>query len=723
MSKRPVAIGVDLGTTHSSVVALDRNQAPFLLPLAPPHHNVPTAVFFPEEESADVSEVSWKQGSYEPTCLIGEEAQTRLLEEPHRGAQLFKRRMGETSWYLQVDQQQYTAESLSRLFLYQLRKHSEPHLHNLAGEVSGAVVTVPAYFPDAARRSTSKAAEAADWPLLGLLNEPTAAALAHGYQYQVPSFDLLQQENRSSTSRSPQGDSILVFDLGGGTLDLSVLIATPEQLQVVASCGDPTLGCQDWDNRMAEIVADAFAQEFQWNPLEHPETYERLRRTCQSTRERLSQQHQVQLHFHPYGCQFSQRWTQTKLASQSQPLLDRCRALLRKVLDESNIKTSQVKQVLLAGGGSRMPMIIHLLHQYFDISPDTSLDPARAVATGAALFAAQISLQATTQQRTDADRFLPGQSIKEVAPYPLGLLHLREKRLHYRPLFPKHTPLPAEITVDDLTTSHNHQTTLDLLLSQSIDVSVRPDALLAACRISDIPPMPAGQVEMSVTFTYNTRGLVEVRAVQQETQTSLTATMLSSQDMMEQIQSSVSRHIIILVDTSASMKGRPLVEAKYAISRFLTVLEEQQSSSIQKVGLVSFGANGVTLLSAPRHDYAYLRALTSQLASGGKTPMSGALTLCLSILQEMPAEEDVQERLVVLVSDGLPNEPEQAKRAAQALHDADIRIIAIGLGEDVDANFLSTQICSTQEDYRSVSDPIALPVTFTSLAMELRWHP
>lgn len=714
--------GIDLGTTQCRVCYSTATQAPTPV-LFGAQHTLPTVLYFPET-TLPPPELLWHPDDLFPSILVGEEALAALLHNPSRGAILFKRNMGDSQWYVSIDDAHYSSEDLATFLLASIRRHLEqtilPHLseessgrENTAGiSPLPAVITVPSYFPETARRATQQAATRAGFRVLGLLNEPTAAALAYGYSYTAPA-------PLSANHPSLTNPLILVFDMGGGTTDISLLrLHGQDTVQVVASLGNLSLGCQDFDDQIATQVANSIEEQQNWNPLDDPEAFEHLRRSCRTLRENLSHHAQVSLDYSHPPFVFHQLWTQEQLHESCFHLLASCRELLQellqsdavlKVTDVDGFLLSQIDKILLAGGGSRMPMIQSMFHDIFGKAPDMSLDPAMATATGATQFARYLQQQPPSQQVSDASLFLPGQFLIETCAYPLGLLYLDHETLCYRALCPQHTPLPTTFTLHGLTTTQNNQTVLDLVLTQ--DSPLDPpqfDTLLSTYRLFAIPEMPANTPNITATVVYAGDGIIHVTAREEKSQQDLAIQVYHPLDYFAQLRTENIQDILFLVDTSASMEGRLFLEAKYALLQILQMLEQHQFTRY-RVGIISFGARGVQVISGLQSDFSWLRGLISQLTCGGNTPMHIALDTAGQLLRGEPSPGTLPPK-IILLSDGKPSVIEPTERAAASLHQQGVQIVALDLGETTNLEFLRWNLCSSPSLYYKQIEPIALPL-------------
>lgn len=665
-------LGVDLGTTFCAVAAVRRGGELRLFEDPWGHSTTPSVLYFGQDGS----------------ILYGREAQEKLWERPEGGAQLFKQWMGRGNWYLLQGEQRYEAADLSSLLLGHLFNQAEEAM----GEaIEGVVVTVPAYFSDAGRRDTSRAARQTGVELLGLLNEPTAAAIAYGLQ---------------ELEDAPP-EMALVFDLGGGTLDVTVLQTSSEELKILASVGDTELGGRDWDDALALLVADRFQMAHGHDPMEDPRAFERLRRLCQRSREILSTRPVTPLRYEHEGETLHLNLRRDTLEELTASLVLRCKETLRHALDEASIKASRVQRVLLSGGGSRMPMIQNMLRDFFGRAPEQGLHPESCVAQGAALRALHLASLPAAVRRSDADKRLPGSRIREVTSHALGLLVLQEERLHNRLLVQRKTPLPTSVTCHELTTSRDEQTSFELYLLQGETPHPTRKMLVDAFLVTGIPPLPAGQASLSLTFHYDALGHLQIEGVEQSKEEPLVVEPLGAEEGLDSLFQPPEEDILLVIDCSSSMEGAPMLEAKYMAARLL----EERAAETVRFGLLAFGSPTIRLRLDLGADSLLVRAYLHQLKAQGAVSIAEALEEALDLLDARHKAHPQRQQTLVLFSDG---EEEDLPRLRQLRHRAlqqGIALMAVGTGPNAATERLRHEICTAPNLYRHVDESFGWPGT------------
>jgi molecular chaperone HscC len=459
-------IGIDLGTSNSAV-AIWRDGGPVLIPNSLGQTLTPSAV------SIDADGV----------VSVGITARDRLVSDPGATVIAFKRYMG-TDRVTRLRESSFLPEELSALILRSLKADAEAFL----GEpVTEAVITVPAYFNDKQRKATRKAGELAGLRVERLLNEPTAAALAYG-------MHKLDSDVR-----------FLVFDLGGGTFDVSLLEIFEGVIEVRASTGDNRLGGEDFNEALVDHVFDHFKR--QWSvtrKMEFPVLYQLLREQSERVRRQLTTQPDATFAIVWKDKQYELPIDGALFAKLVEPLLARLREPVLQALRDSDVQVSSINEVVLAGGATRMPLVRQAVTRMFGRFPAANLNPDEVVALGAAV-------QAGLKMR-NAD--LKEVVLTDVCPYSLGV-DIAERRPDgsliggiFSPIIERNTVIPASRS-HTFSTMQNNQTFVQFNIYQGESRSVKENIHLGAVSIP-VPPKPAGEVAVDCRMTYDINGLLEV---------------------------------------------------------------------------------------------------------------------------------------------------------------------------------------------------------------------
>ncbi|HEX8678319.1 MAG TPA: Hsp70 family protein, partial [Chthoniobacterales bacterium] len=351
------AIGIDLGTTFSAVAHIDAYGKPQIIPNAESERITPSVILF-ETSSA----------------IVGTLAKNTSVAEPERIVDFVKREMGKPreEFQREFDGTAYSAEELSALILKKLKNDAEKFLKE---SVTDAVITVPAYFNDAERTATITAGQLAGLNVLQIINEPTAAAVAYG-------LDKLEQDQ-----------TVFVFDLGGGTFDVTLMRIEGHKMTMLGTNGDHRLGGKDWDDVIVNFVAEEFDREHGENPLLDLQSYQELHNRALAAKIQLSTRPRTTI-VHSYnGKSIKVEMTREDFERRTRHLVEKCKTICELVMDEAKMEWSQVDKVLLVGGMTRMPMVREVVGQLTAVSVADDLNPDEAVAVGAAIQATLVLLR------------------------------------------------------------------------------------------------------------------------------------------------------------------------------------------------------------------------------------------------------------------------------------------------------------------------------------------
>jgi molecular chaperone HscC len=459
-----VIIGIDLGTTNSAV-AIWRDGGPVLVPNALGDLLTPSAVSMTEKGEV----------------IVGMAARERQSTHPRDTVTAFKRYIG-TQQDVTLGKRKFDAEELSALVLRSLKADAEA----FAGEkVTGAVITVPAYFNDRQRKATRRAGEIAGLEVKRLVNEPTAAALAFGIQ-------------------SREQEPFLVFDLGGGTFDVSIVEVFENVVEVRASSGDNRLGGEDFNEKVVEVARPKLDPEGKLAKADPVLLTELLRAAAERTRRKLTDADEAEFAIVWNGESFATNVTAIAFEDACAPLLQRLRDPVLRSLRDSNIRVETLSEVVLVGGSTRMPIVRRAITRMFGRFPNATVHPDHAVALGAAVQAGLLA----------KDSALDEVRLTDVCPFTLGVDHAEEdgrggfRTGIFSPIIDRNTAIPAS-RVKTYTTLSDNQRELQFGIYQGEAREVASNVKLGQLRLQ-IPPKPAGEVWVECRFTYDTSGLLEV---------------------------------------------------------------------------------------------------------------------------------------------------------------------------------------------------------------------
>jgi len=468
------AVGIDLGTTFSVLAHLDADGRPRTVANEEGELITPSAVFFDREMP-----------------IVGREALRAAELEPERLARFAKRDVGQRQFGKSICGCAFPPEVIESLVLGKLKRDAGLKL----GQFGKAVVTVPAYFNEPRRKATQDAGRLAGLEVIDIINEPTAAAIAYGLERGFVGTD------GSSCGRQ----RVLVYDLGGGTFDLTLMEIDGRDFRAVAVAGDVYLGGMDWDERIARHVAEAFLRQHGVDLHQQPAEWERLMHAACDAKLSLTARTETPIAFSHAGQQVRLRLTRDAFESLTGDLLERTRLTCRSLLQDAGVQWSDLTRLLLVGGATRMTMVQRMLAEESGLTPDRSLSPDEAVAHGAAIYAGLLLRQGPEALR--------GLSVRNVNSHTLGVLGIDpETRLtRRRVMVPRNTPLPASITRKFQTSKDGQKDVIIPVVEGGTDTG-EGCTHIGRLAVADLPPdLPVG-TPVKVTFLYGQDGRLTVQA-------------------------------------------------------------------------------------------------------------------------------------------------------------------------------------------------------------------
>jgi len=476
------AVGIDLGTTNSVVAVLEAGE-PVVIPNSEGSRTTPSVVAF-----SKAGEV-----------LVGEVAKRQAITNPDRTFRSVKRHMGENWKSDDIDDKQYTPQEISARILMKLKRDAEAYLGD---SVTQAVITVPAYFDDAQRTATKEAGQIAGLEVLRIINEPTAAALAYGLE------------------KGSEDETILVFDLGGGTFDVSVLEIGDGVFEVKSTHGDTHLGGDDWDQRIIDWMVQQFKAAHGVDLAADRMATQRLKEAAEKAKIELSQTQQTQINL-PFitataagPLHMDETLTRSKFQEMTADLIERCRKPFEQAITDAGLSKGQINHVIMVGGSTRMPAVQELVQSMTGKEPNRTVNPDEVVAVGAAVQAGVL--------RGDVKDVL----LLDVTPLSLGI---ETKGGVMTKLIERNTTIPTRRT-EVFTTADDMQPSVEIHVLQGEREMASYNKTLGKFQLVDLPPAPRGVPQIEVTFDIDANGIVHVSAKDRATnkEQSMTITGQSS---------------------------------------------------------------------------------------------------------------------------------------------------------------------------------------------------
>ncbi len=480
-------VGIDLGTTYSAIAQLDKDGNPAVIPNADDRPITPSVVLLGEDGHV----------------MVGPSFERISIETPTHIIEAIKREMGNKNYFVEYQEKKLTPEFISALILKKLKQDAEKRV----GPVANAVITVPYYFNDVRRKATQDAGRIAGLNVVDIINEPTAATLSYAWMKgELGRTDIKSQEK-----------TILVYDLGGGTFDVTVVRYTPTHFRVLATDGDVMLGGLDWSRRLVDHVSEQFRQKFGSDPREDAETLRGFVQECEDAKRRLSTRAQVPVTLYYKGQTLTVALTRNDFERMTADLLQRTRDTTELVLEQAGVSKKELDEVILVGGCTYMPVVEQMMREVCQRKPSRDLVPEEAVAHGAAIHAAILEAKETGAQGSLAQaviKRLCAVNTTDVNSHSLGVKITDpsdpSRKINHI-MIPKNTPIPQKVEQRFVTTSPNqHSVHVYVLEGEAVD----PDACttIGDFRVSNLPSgLPAGS-PVEVSYNYDTSGRIHASA-------------------------------------------------------------------------------------------------------------------------------------------------------------------------------------------------------------------
>ena len=664
-----ITVGIDLGTTYSAVATFDKATG--------------TTKILKNSLGSDTtpSVVCVENG----TISIGAEAKDLQGMGNQNTASFYKSWMGNPNFSMFLDGQSYSSEDLSGIFLKALIDDIEKT--NGVG-VTGAVITVPAYFNDAQRDATMRAGQKAGLNVLKIINEPTAAIVSYG---------LTGEHDKK----------VMVYDLGGGTFDVTVAKVDGSTVQVLGTDGDHQLGGKDWDLVIKNYLEQCFEDEFDICIRDFPDSDNELQVEAEQIKKKLTQFPVVKANVSCEGCvghyEVSREWFDNETSS----LLGKTQSLISQCLGDigEDIHGAGLNEVVLVGGSTRMPQVREMILREYGKQPITGVDVDTVVARGAAIQAAICSEKTISLSlgSSPAAKNAPGEkrvlslsadSIRDVTAHSLGMLSVSEDKSRYvnTIIIPKNTSVPSTMQRPfQIATRRDGSGEIEVYILQGESDTPSDNFILGKYVINGIEPQQERETIVDISYSYNENGMVDVSAVQRKTGKRLAVTKTDVPDdvswMDEKpviVETKVTSSIYLAIDASGSMYSCRS-KVRDAARRFVNDMD----LTCSKIGVIAFNANVNRLLKLSSNVKDIYRAIDKATAD----PDGGTNGPLKYLEKNFGTMSD--KNYIVVLTDGEWFDGDSEVSSAKRLKNSGIEIVALGIG-DANASFLR-KIASSDE--------------------------
>lgn len=668
------SLGIDIGTTFSAMAIVDEDGKIRVINNSEGKTTTPSVIYFDRDN-----------------IIVGEEANELQILGEENVASYFKRNLGNPYYKLDFNGKDYNAEELTTLLVKKMKQDAESDLNE---KINDVVITVPAYFNNIQRQSTIAAGKKAGFKTVEIINEPTAAVIAYG----------LKQKDYNK--------NIVVYDLGGGTFDVTLAKISNNSIDVLGSDGDHELGGKEYDDRLALYLVHKFNEEFGIWLLDNITTYKNLLIKCEKYKKELSIRDKIKVPLNYFGKKAAFEVTREEFEILSKDLLERTIALTKKVINDANLNLQDIDEVLLIGGSTRMPMVKEALFKIFNKLPMHKVNVEEAVATGAAIEGYNRNLTGFTLPR--------GKKINDIISHSLGMIAINENGDKYTNsiIISKNSKIPcSEKRSYKVYTDKNENNFVEVYILQGESKDPMDCNILGKYVFNEIKHIENFYAIIDIIYNYDKSGLVSVKAVQRETKKELPLIIESLEKDFEWINTTPklkaiekNKSVLIAIDLSGSMSGQPVIEASKAAERFV----EEIDLNVTSVGILAFG-DKVKMIQPLSNNKVVLKDTIRELQKvdvgiGTSTqPLSYALKLL---------SNEKKAKYIIILTDGkwYGNNNSNVKNIAKHCKEKGIEIIALGFG-DAEEKFLKS-IASANENalYTTVGN---LTNCFSRIAQEL----
>ncbi len=692
-----IRVGIDLGTTFSAVACIDEHTGmPKIIKNCFGSALTPSVLYFEPDGN----------------ILYGEDAKSIQAAGDNNAVAFFKRSMGKDTFSVEFYGKAYNATDFSAIFLEKIKKEAESQI----GEaIDAAVITVPAYFTHKEREATIKAGKRAGLDVLAIINEPTAAAIA----YSLNGKDVEQ--------------TVLIYDLGGGTFDVTIARINKDEINILGSDGNHELGGKDWDDCIARYLAAEFQERYGIDLSEDTEMVSSLLVTAENVKKQLTAKDTVSVPITYRNIKANIDITEDLFESISEFLLGTTKELTESLIASLNLSWDDIDGIILVGGSTRMRMIHKYIERMSGKQPLPGINADEAVALGAAIRANIDSngnvvpmLGRTLSRPKTRNLYIQGaKAVSDVTSHSLGMISISPDGEKYinSTIIKKNSKIPADNTKSFKFKTRAGNNELEVYVLQGEFERPLDNTIINKYVITGIERISSFTSIIDVTYQYTSNGVVEVSAVQQENNKNLPIridpvpedmgwTDGSPKDQAGNFGASVV-NIILAIDLSGSMDGEPIEKAQQAMHEFVARLEKGNT----KIGIVVF-ANKVKCVLPLSGDFKDIDNIISKLSAinVGIGNSAEPFTTALNLFKDELLKNESEIRYIIVLTDGEWYHKEQAINAAKECHRSGIEVMALGFGT-ADYKFLK-KIASTDE-FASLTSLAELSGSFSKIAQAI----
>ena len=691
-----IRVGIDLGTTFSAVARIDPGTGkPVVIKNSFGSATTPSVLCF--ERDGNV--------------LFGEDAKNMQSVGDTNAVAFFKRSMGKDMFSVDILGKNYTATDLSAILLKKLKEEAE---QQCGDEIDAAVITVPAYFTHKERSATIEAGKRAGLDIIAIINEPTAAAFAYG----------LNEKSGEQT--------VLIYDLGGGTYDVTLARINRNEINILGSDGDHELGGKDWDDCIARYLASEFQEKYGEDLSEDPEMIASLLVTAENVKKQLTSKDVVSVPITYKDIRGSVEISEDTFEAISQFLIGTTKDVTDRLLSSVEVSWRDIDGVILVGGSTRMRMIHNYVREMSGKDPLSGVNVDEAVALGAAIRAnitekgesvATIGGSIFGRTKTSNNITIQGaKAVTDVTAHSLGMISISPDGEEYinSIIIKKNTKIPASNTRPFNLRTRSKDNELEVYVLQGEYRRPLDNTVINKYVISKIERTSTPNAVIEVTYQYTANGVIEVSAVQKDTGKKLPIKIEPVPEDMSWADGSPKDNpansgtpdvdVLLTVDLSGSMSGSPLREAQKAMKEFV----DQMDRNYTRIGLIPF-ADKVNCEASPTDDFNKIKRMIDKLDIGDRYGYgNSAHPFDLGYRELQKRSADV--KYIVVLTDGMWGCCDAAIAAAKKCHKAGVEVMALGFGT-ADHAFLK-KIASTDE-FASITELSELGGSFSKIAQAI----